>query len=141
METKFVRSDEAIEKIETLRKEVFHLENNGTYYKDKLLNKSLIAVATFDEDEMVAGVYFHFFNNTMVIDQLFVREDYQNRGLKLGRQLVLRLIYLKTQLEKMYGVTINACYIDSQNQKAHELYKKIGFRESNLDPDTMFRIL
>ena len=141
MESRIIANKEEKEKIEILRQEVFHIDGEVTFYLNELLNDKVYALVAYDEDKMIGGCYFHRFNNILMIDQVFVKEEYQNTGLRIGRELIKRLLNSKKELEELLGGQIDTCRIESQNTKAHSLYSKIGFHESNFDEDTMYKKL
>ena len=139
METRIIESAEDKQKVEKLRSEVFHMDSTGTYYLNELLNNKEYAIVSLENNEMLAGCYFHRFDNILVIDQLFVKEKYQNTGLKLGRELIKKLILSKESIEKLLGGKLELCKIESQNEKAHNIYSKMGFYESKYDEDTFYK--
>ena len=136
-----IKTSSDIEKIEALRKEVFGLDMESSYYSDKLLNKKELAIATFDQEKIVAGVYVHAFESTLVIDQLFVKKEYQNTGLKLGRNLLNFLKENKELIEAFFDAKLNVMTIESKNEKARSIYAKSGFRESKRDNDVFYKSL
>ena len=139
METRIINLPEEISRVESLRAEVFHMNTTGIYYLNELLSGKEYALVTFNGKEMVAGCYFHRFESILMIDQLFVKEEYQNKGLNLGRNLVEQLVTNKAELEELLGGSLNVCKIDSNNEKAHNIYLDMGFRESKNDEDTLYR--
>lgn len=139
METKILIDNKQKELVEKLRREVFHLNNAGNYYLDRLFDCKLHVLATLDNEEIVAGLYFHCFEDSLMIEQVFVKESYQNTGLKLGRELIKELISRKQQLEEIHGKKLTICRIESQGKKSHELYKKSGFTESKIDEDSLYK--
>ena len=139
MEIKIIDTEEEKQQVELLRKEVFHLPELSSYYYNQLLSNKIYAIVAIEKGQIIAGVYFHRFNNNLMIDKVFVKEIYQNKGLKIGRGLIMELISLKEKLEVLLGEHLDFCYVESENAKSHALYTKIGFRESKLDKDNMFK--
>ena len=123
---------EEYEKIEELRKEVFDLKSSpGTYYLNGLIDNKIKAVATKKDNEIIAGCYFHSFINSLVIDQVFVKENYQETGLKLGRKLLLELLNHKKELEKILDTELYTTSIEPIDEKAEYIYRKIGYKQGN----------
>ena len=141
METRIIETEEEKQKVELLRKEVFHLPESSSYFIDQLMNNKIHAIVAIDNNEIVASVYFHRFANNLMIDKVFVKEEYQNKGLKLGRGLIMQLIASKASLEVLLGGPLEMCRIESENSKSHALYIKIGFHEGKMDEDSMYRHL
>ncbi len=124
--------------LELLRKEVLHLDEIGIFYLSQLLDNKEYGISTKDKDnKIVAGCYFHRLENTLMIDQLFVKKECQNKG--IGKKLINNLFVNKEKLEKLLGDKINVCRISSNNEKAKTIYKKMGFRESRLDSDSFIK--
>ena len=137
MESKLVKNQKDINDIELLRKEVFKLKETSNYYLNDLLNRKEFAIGTYDNNIIVGGLYFHRFEKTLMIDQVFVKEEYQNR--KIGTNLITMLWAHKRELELILGGPIEMCKIESQNEKSHSLYNRIGFRETKFDDDMLFK--
>lgn len=139
MNTKILTDEKDLLKLEKLRCEVFDLDQASVYYTNELLTKNAYAMAAYIEDELVGGCYFHNFNKTLMIDQLFVKEKYQNTGLRIGRSILTELMSNKEVLNKLFDEDVTVCRIESDNEKAHALYSKMGFRESKNDEDTFYK--
>ena len=73
--------------------------------------------------------------------QLFVKESYQNTGLKLGRNLVLYVLDHKKEVEQLVGKKITASIIMPTSDKSFELYKKIGFEPFTEEFSMMYKSL
>lgn len=139
MEITILTNESDLLELEKLRSEVLHLEKISEYYKNELLSNNTYAIAAYIDNELVGGCYFHQFNQTLMIDQLFVKEKYQNTGLRIGRSMLKELMTNKELLEKLFSEEITVCRIESNNEKAHALYSKMGFRESSNDEDTFYK--
>lgn len=138
MKVRIIKTKEDKEKIELLRKEVFELKEVGSYYLNELLNNKEYAFVLFDNDIMIAGIYFHRFKNALMIDQVFVKKEYQNKG--IATNLIKKLLSIKSVLEELLGEKLNICRVESNN-KSHDVYIKIGFNESNNDKDMLHKTL
>ena len=129
MQTKLIVSKEDKEKIELLRKEVNKLDELSTFYLNGLLNNKEFAFGTFDNDNIIAGIYFHRFDTILYIDWLFVKEEYQNKG--IGKSLINKILNSKEELEKLLGGKITKCNIESRGEKSNSIYTKMGFKGSS----------
>ena len=125
--------------LEKLRRDVLHLDRINQYYSSVLLTDREFAVAATIGDELVGGCYFHRLDETLMIDQLFVKEEYQNTGMRIGRNILEALFNKKEELEKLFGEKVTVCRIESDNEKAHAIYSKMGFRESSTSKDTFYK--
>ena len=139
MNTRLIKTNEEIKKIELLRGEVFNIKELGGFYLDNLLNKTEYALGTFDNNIIVGGIYFHRFDTILMIDQVFVKKEYQNQG--IGTNLIKTLLNSKADLEQLLGSELTMCNIDSRDKKSHDIYSNIGFRESKRDTDTLYKRL
>ncbi len=144
METynKMLSSIEEYEEIENLRKEVFDIKvSTGTYYLNGLIDNKIKAIATSNNNELIAGCYFHSFLNSLVIDLLFVKKNYQEKGLKLGRNLLLDLFNHKKELEKILDARLYTTSIEPIDEKAATIYKKIGYKRGKNITGIMYKSL
>ena len=131
-DTVLLANIEEYEEIEELRKEVFNIKASpGTYYLNGLIDNKIKAVAAKKDDKIIAGCYFHSFINSLVIDQVFVKENYQETGLKLGRKLLLDLFNHKKELEKLLNTKLYTTSIEPIDEKAEYIYRKIGYKQGN----------
>lgn len=139
MKIRIVINEEDKLELEKLRSEVLHLDKTSEYYKNELLTNNAYAIAAYIDNELAGGCYFHHLDNTLMIDQLFVKEKYQNTGLRIGRSILTELMTNKEELERLFNEDITVCRIESNNEKAHAIYSKMGFRESNTNKDTFYK--
>jgi hypothetical protein len=127
---------------EKLRREVLHIQNLDEYqYLNELKYKQIHAYGTKINKELVAGCYLSVNYNLLNIQQLFVKEKYQNTGLKLGRKLVIYILNHKEEIEKLTGKKISASIIMPSSNKSFELYKKIGYEPFSEDISMMYKSL
>ena len=137
MDIRILNSNEEKEKIEILRKEVFNLKNNQTYYLDELLNNKLYSLGVLDNSNIIGGCYFHKFNDHLIVDQIFVKNEYQNNG--IGSNLIKTILLNKDKFEDLLGGELNICEIEALNKGARNLYIKMGFKERKMDEDMMYK--
>ena len=125
-------TEEEYNKVERLRNRAFN--NNQTfspYYLNGLINNKIKAVATKNNDEIIAGCYFHNWSTNLIIDQLFVKNEYQETGLYLGRKLLLNVLENKEKLEKLFNTNLETSLIEPIDEKAEAIYRKLGYRFGN----------
>lgn len=140
--TYLITDEKELYKVDKLRKKVFGFENiNSFYFLNQLLINEYKAYATKINGEIVAGCYFHEFEHSLIIEQLFVKESYQETGAKLGRKLLLELIKSKKELEKLLNAELVRCKVEPYDEKAEYIYKEIGFRYPNKNSISLFKSL
>ena len=139
MNTKILTNEKDLLELEKLRCEVLHIDEVSKYYTDQLLTNKTYAIGAYVDKELVGGCYFHNLNQTLMVDQLFVKEQYQNTGMRIGRSMLNELMTNKEELEHLFNERVTICRIESDNEKAHALYSKMGFRESNSNEDTFYK--
>ena len=140
--TQLLTSKEDLIAVEILRREVFHIQNiNEHKYLNYLKYKQLYAYGTKIGNIIVAGCYISVNYSLLNIQQLFVKESYQNTGLKLGRNLVLYILDHKKEVEQLVGKKITTSIIMPTSDKSFELYKKIGYEPFTNDFSMMYKSL
>ena len=128
--------------VEKLRREVFNIQTINEYrYLNDLKYKQLYAYGTKINNILVAGCYISVNYNLLNIQQLFVKESFQNTGLKLGRNLLIYILNHKTDIEHLVGKNIKASIIMPASDKSFELYKKIGYEPFSNEFSMMYKSL
>lgn len=134
MDFKLLTSIDDIKKLEELRFEVLHMDkailDDSIILKEASENK-LLAFALFYEDELAAGAYVSDSRNSIYINYVFVKEKYQEKGLKLGRNLILHILKNKNIIEEYFGKQFNLSYLEPRGEKPSAVFKKIGYKETN----------
>ena len=126
--------------VEELRREVLDLHNLNTYrYIKDLKENELYSYATRIDNTIVAGCYFSVYYSILNINQLFVKETYQNTGARLGRNILQYLFKNKEEIELLTGKKISLSMIYPTNDKSLALYKKIGYENINNDYSMMLK--
>lgn len=131
METKILTNDEEKYQAELLRNEVYHFPELLLSQYKPLVDNKVFAIATYDEGEIIAVCYFHRFNTTLMIDEIFVKESYQNNG--IGSALLQGVVNSKSQLEKLLGGELTACRLEPRGEDVKKFYIKNDFHSSSND--------
>ena len=96
-----------IKSLETIRYRAYGKEYDGeidnTFYARNLISKKMLLFATFIGEELCAGCYISISQNSLFIEQLFVKPEYQNTGLRIGRNLLEYINFNKDIIAKHYN--------------------------------------
>lgn len=138
--TTLENTEESIIQVEKLRYNAYGydpLENEEeildiSYYAREIKRGNMMIFASFIEDEMCAACYVSYTASSIFIDQLFVKKEYQEFGLKLGRRLLAYVNANKHLVEEHFKVPpIYYSKLAYTTEKSKALYKKVGYKESN----------
>ena len=137
MEIKLLKTEEEKKEIEELRREIYNTPGISLYFYNKLINNKAYALAVIDEGKMIAGCYFHRFMNTLMVDELFVKESYRRQ--KIGTSLIQKLVNSKEYLEELLGGEITNCRLEPIGESAKEFYEKNAFYEGTKKDGIMYK--
>lgn len=130
--------DEEIQEIEILRKKVFHLKQDSiNRYEFHINHGIIIPFALYKDEELVAGCYIGDGFDKLYVYFLFVKEEYQHTGLRLGRTLLKYVLDHKELVEERLQTKFTEGALHPSNEKNRELYKRFGFINAKLGMMTM----
>lgn len=111
-----------------------------TFYSMNLKSRKLLLFATILGDEIVAACYVSRVGYSLFIDQLFVKKDYQNTGLKIGRKLLEYINNNKHIVEEQLSFKpLQTSKLIYTSEKSHALYLKIGYKDENKTLSSMIK--
>lgn len=130
---------EEVLKIELLRHQVFHLKTDSksislSYSTFHIMHNQLIPYGLYLNNELIAGCYISCLNDSLLIDYLFVKETYQNSGLRIGRLLLTEVLKQKNELEEFFKKSITMTKLTPNNEKSKAIYEKIGYSYQDNTP-------
>ena len=125
-----------IKSLETIRYRAYGKEYDGeidnNFYARNLISKKMLLFATFIGEELCAGCYISISQNSLFIEQLFVKPVYQNTGLWIGRNLLEYINFNKDIIAKHYNLkSIQTSRLIYSSEKSKAIYKKLGYRVTN----------
>lgn len=132
----FDSHDKEILNLEELRCEVFETEGTS-YYLDLIYKERMLAIGGYLDDKLVGGVYVTDSFDSLFIEQVFVKKEFQNNSLHIGSSLLKYILENKKIIEKFFHKEFNRCRLESRNKDS--FYKMLGFREENNIIGTMKR--
>lgn len=123
-------------KVEKIRYEAYDRELPEdileTFYAMNLKTKQYLIFAAILGDEICAACYVSRIGYSLFIDQLFVKKEYQNTGLKIGRKLLEYINNNKNIIEEELSFKpLQTSRLISTSEKSHSLYLKLGYKDEN----------
>ncbi len=128
------KNDERIKEIEKIRSEAFHIAP-GDYFKNKIEEEKILAIACYYNNTLVAGAYISQSMNSLFIESVFVKEEYQNNTLHIGHSLLKYILEHKSIAEEFFHTKFTQCRLESKNRDS--FYENLGFKEENNIMQTM----
>lgn len=100
------------------------------YFIDEITSGRVLVFTCNIDNEPVAVAYISNFSDSLFVDYLFVVPEYRNKGLQLGRNLLLYIIKNKQIVEEYFNRTFKYSKLSATSEKSKSLYLKIGYKES-----------
>lgn len=128
-------TEEAAIKLEEMRKKVFEYNDSyntkTSYYTGEIKEGNILAFTCELNGEEVAGCYVSSALNSLYVEQLFVLQEYQEKGLYLGKKLLQYILDNKKLVEEYFLCKFEYSRISPSTQKAKRIYKSVGYKETN----------
>lgn len=99
-----------------------------TYYFSNLKTNTYLIFTTYLENELVAACYIKNTYNSLYIDQLFVKKEYQNSPYHFGSNLLKYILNHKQLIEKYLNTSFTYSYLEPNN-KTKNFYQSLGYQE------------
>lgn len=109
------------------------------YFIDEITSGRLLVFTCNIDNEPVAVAYISNFSDSLFVDYLFVIPEYRNKGLQLGRNLLLYIINNKQIVEEYFNRKFKYSKLSATSEKTKSLYLKIGYKESTNNTDLLIR--
>lgn len=126
-------SESIIYSLEKLRLEANNIDISTfpiqeTYYFSNLKTNTYLIFTTYLENELVAACYIKNTYNSLYIDQLFVKKEYQNSPYHFGSNLLKYILNHKQLIEKYLNTSFTYSYLEPNN-KTKNFYQSLGYQE------------
>ena len=132
----FDKDDNQVYSIEKLRRDVFHVDI-GDYFEHQINDGKITVLGCFFQDKLVGGAYLSSSFDSLFVESIFVKEEYQHHPLHIGSFMIQYIFEHKDIFEKMFHTTFSQCRLESRNQDS--FYQNLGFRQENNIMGTMKR--
>ena len=125
------KTEEEILQIEALRKQVFHIKASApNRYAKQIRDEKIIPFALFKGEDLIGGCYVGEGFDSLYIYYLFVREDFQKTGLRLGRGLLQEVLDHKAEIEALFDNHFERSALHPISEEVKKIYQKIGYQEA-----------
>lgn len=127
-------NEDIIPKLEHLRFDAYGMLDSNilcseTYYAKQLKKGTYVVYTCYIEEELVGACYVSNFNNSLYIEQLFTKKEYQNSNFSVGKSLMIYTLNDKTYLETYFNKPINKSYLSTRSSKLERYYEKLGYQK------------
>lgn len=102
-----------------------------SFHSNAIRDGRYLVFGSYIAGELVGACYVSDLHNSLFIEHLFVKESYQESGLRLGRKLLSYINLNKRVVEEYFGHELNTSRLEYNSTKSKTLYEKIGYRETN----------
>lgn len=126
-------SESIIYSLEKLRLEANNIDISTfpiqeTYYFSNLKSNTYLIFTTYLENELVAAYYIKNTYNSLYIDQLFFKKEYQNSTYHFGSNLLKYILNHKQLIEKYLNTSFTYSYLEPNNNTKN-FYYSLGYQE------------
>lgn len=102
---------------------------NGFYAKD-LVNHNYLVIGCFIENELIGAAYIKDTYQSLYIDQIFIRKEYQKAPQHFGTNLLKYILENKDIVEKYFHTSFTYSYLDD-GRNTKKFYENLGYTETN----------
>ena len=104
------------------------------------MEEKILAIGAFLNSSLVAGCYISNSHNSLYIEQIFVKKEFQNhKELRIGSSLMEYVLKNKENIEIFFHENFNYAKVEPASNSLVEYYEKLGFHESNEQLDTFHK--
>lgn len=94
----------------------------------RILDAEILIFAMYVEDILAAGCYVSDSFDTLFIEQLFVKKEFQETGLYLGRRLLTYVLENRETVERYFHYHPTESELFFTSNKSKNIYEKIGYK-------------
>ena len=109
------KDDAVIAEVERLRGDVFHV-SGGEYFTRAIRDGKIVVLGCFLQNELVGGAYLSSTYQSLFIESIFVRKEYQRHSLHVGSFMFRYILEHKDIFEKIFHTSFYQCRLESSNQ-------------------------
>lgn len=127
-------TEENIILIEKIRTRSYGIEKDNieeNYYTQQIRNGNYLVFVTLLDNKIVSGCYLSNAYNSLSVEQLFVRPEYQEKGLHLGKNLLKYILDNKYIIEEYFQQKFTTSTISPISEKSKKIYESLGYTTTN----------
>lgn len=134
-----IDKEEFFKTVELLRLKTYGIKSidANQYYYDMFINHNMLVYGVFYRDELVGGAYVSSSFQSLFIEQLFVKREFQHNNLHVGSELLKYIINNKKACESFFNAKFDVSRLENRNNDS--LYKRFGYKEEDNIYGTMKR--
>ena len=132
-----------IDDIERLRAEAFYHDSEiyTSIFSNRFYSNKMLIIAAYIGNELVGGLYFSpYLMRDGYVDQLFVREEYQNSKYHIGTSLLKYVEKHIVELGEYFNQCFKRIYIEYNSPISKKVYLNAGYKYTRLDGTLVKRI-
>lgn len=119
-----------VKEIEDLRRDSFNIKfDNRNFYEQQINNGKILPLGGYINDELVAGVYISASFQSLYIDQLFVKKEYQHNG--YGTNILQFVLNNKYIFEDFFKTEFEFSKAEIRNENALKLVQNLGYKQTD----------
>ena len=134
---------EDLEEMEKLRLDAFYHDPTiySSVYADRFYRSKMMVIGAYIKGELIGGLYFSpYMIKEGYVDQLFVRDDYQNSKYHVGTTLLKYAEEHIKELGEYFDMYIHKIFIDYNSPISEKVYLDAGYRRTRLDGTLVKRL-
>jgi len=140
---KVINPTENIDEIEKLRLDAFYHDPTiySSVYADRFYKNRMMIIAAYINNELVGGLYFSpYLIKEGYVDQLFVKDEYQNSKYHVGTSLLRYIEQHIQELSDYFDTCFKKIFIEYNSPISEKVYLNAGYRRTRLDGTLVKRL-
>lgn len=128
-------TEENINLLEQLRYNAYGIDSTNfkveeTYHAKQLREGKYLVFGCFLETQLAGACYISNSYNSLYIEQLFIKKEYQRSNLHLGSNLLKYILKNKQIIENYFQTNFYYSYLDTSKNN-EQLFLQLGYQEKN----------
>ena len=124
MEFKILDSNyDNIIKLETIRNNIKNID----FYIKNVKEKRFVMVGAYLNNELIGGAYISSSFNSLYIEKIFVKKEYQRNELHVGYNLMKYILSNKSVFEHFFNKEFYYSKLEPNSKEIEQFYNKLGY--------------
>lgn len=126
-------TEENINLLEQLRYNAYGIDSTNckleeTYHAKQLREGKYLVFSCFLENQLAGACYISNSHNSLYVEQLFIKKEYQRSNLHLGSNLLKYILKNKQIIENYFQTNFYYSYLDTSKNN-EQLFLQLGYQE------------